>query len=104
MMGHRSSSSSQIFMANQVEQCPYCLGNYPHQGPTGCRSIFWHPDDEHKPGCGCWECITDPRDEPDEPCECGCHLPGIEPTMIDPEPDALLYGEPTVPQPCCTCE
>ena len=30
---------------------------------TGHMAQFLFPE-EHKPGCGCWECITDPRDEP----------------------------------------
>lgn len=31
-------------MPEQVTECPYCHGTFPHQGPTGCPPIKWPPD------------------------------------------------------------
>lgn len=28
-------------MPQQVDECPYCGGTFPHQGPTGCPPIKW---------------------------------------------------------------
>lgn len=36
-------------MAWIVNECPYCGGTDPHQGPTGCPPIKWPPDPKPNP-------------------------------------------------------
>ena len=35
---------------NKVDECPYCGGTFPHQGPTGCNrpkpDIYWMLDEK----------------------------------------------------------
>jgi len=35
-------------MPEQVSECPYCKGTFPHQGPTGCPPIEWPPAEKRE--------------------------------------------------------
>lgn len=48
-------------MPEQVSECPYCHGTFPHQGPTGCPPIKWPPDPKPR-----WRVTEWDTPEPDE--------------------------------------